>query len=343
MKFYLKLIVVIAVLILVTGCTQASVDEKEETKIIEDVINQEEATEAQIELRESFLDYVKSSPGLVNVRAYVLEHIMEADTELADDMVYELIAHAKFDVYEEIDVVFLEENIGLHNYLYNIEKQHEGEFELTTAFIGSDKTLLLEISENEAYNILLSDLFGQGYGLILSEGAYYPTIDYNTMLTDYGVYISPMLYEYLSILSDDLAKPTLTGDYLAISPDELMNRAVRAEQFLIDYPDMIKQFRQDIGQVLVACIWKLSGPTPFDGMLTERYKLSKDISKVYKTILKDEPSPIVTSTVKELMTWVDEQEGQVLGSENDLNATFEKYNEIFSSALEQMDELYPMK
>ena len=94
--------------------------------------------------------------------------------------------------------------------------------------------------------------------------------------------------------------------------------------------------------MLLNCIWKLSGPNIFDGMLTEDFILSPEVAQMYQEILDEAPTPIVTAAAKGLTDWVSAKKGEPLGTYDDMSQMYEAYNDIFKNALTLMDELYPM-
>lgn len=83
---------------------------------------------------------------------------------------------------------------------------------------------------------LVEEAKNSGYKLIQADGACFPVIDY-TFYKNFGENITPEVSEYISILELNSNQPPLHNASLAISWDELIERAVRQERFLTDYDD----------------------------------------------------------------------------------------------------------
>jgi hypothetical protein len=209
--------------------------------------------------------------------------------------------------------------------------------------MGKDKEALLEHMDDVDYKMILEDLFEKGYGIYSAEGAYYPVVDYLSYQNDFGQYIGQMTREYLDILTDVVLEPTTYEEYLAITPVELKERAYVSEQFLMTYPEAPLEFKTNIGRNLLTCLWKLSGPNIFDGMLNEDFTLSDPLKTAYDSVLAERSTPVVTSTVERIMAWVNADDDGVLGSLDDMDNLNSIASEIFNESLKQMETLYPMQ
>jgi hypothetical protein len=293
--------------------------------------------------RKAFIDFLVTNPNLMEVRTFVFEHIASADESLADDMLTELIARSDAGVWEEMDVIFLEENSGIHDYIFGIYELNKEALGNGYVFMGDAKNILLDLMEDVDYRMILEDLFEKGYGIYSAEGAYYPVVDYLAYKKDFGHYVSEMSNTYLDILADVIIEPTTIEEYLALTPEALKVRAFESETFLMTYPEAPLEFKKGIGRNLLTCLWKLSSPNILDGMLDEDFTVSDNLKATYDAILKERTTPIVTSTVESVTRWIQSDEDGILGSLDDMDELNGNSSEIFNNVLKQMEALYPMQ
>lgn len=163
------------------------------------------------------------------------------------------VQQARLKDYE--DKMFSPEiNIPLNNYKYE------------------DLLMLWNIKEEDIKN-LLQDAFSNGYKLSASEGMYYPEIDYDKILKDFGGHASDKVAGYLEIMAAESNKHFATDAALIISPDELADRIVKAEKFIGSYPDfeLVQQVEQFHSYYLQAYLLGLNN-TPLFDYQTEKAK-----------------------------------------------------------------------
>jgi hypothetical protein len=163
------------------------------------------------------------------------------------------VQQARLKDYE--DKMFSPEiNIPLNNYKYE------------------DLLLLRNIKEEDIKN-LLQDVFSNGYKLSASEGMYYPEIDYDKILKDFGGHASDKVAGYLEIMAAESNKHFASDAALIVSPDELADRIVKAEKFINSYPDfeLVQQVEQFHSYYLTAYLLGLNN-TPLFDYQTEKAK-----------------------------------------------------------------------
>ncbi|MDF1618399.1 hypothetical protein [Petrocella sp. FN5] len=298
-------------------------------------------TQAQL-MRDRFVAFLFTGPDIIEVKTYIDENIRNAQISLADDMLAELIVRGEVGLVQQMDLLFEEDMVGIHAYLFDIYEKNTDRFTNGYVFLGNEKNVLLSLMDDASYKRSLQTLFDQGYGLYSAEGNFYPTVDYLFYLQKYGIYLGEMTKSYLSILSEFVIEPTTIEEYLAISPEALKERAYRSEKFLMDYPGAPIEYKRNISQNLTICLWKLSSPNIFDGMLDEDFTVSAPTQHAYDDILKEKKTPVVTFTVQSVTDWINTQEGGVLGSYEDMDRLYNQTNEIFNASQEMMQSLYPV-
>ena len=355
-------IVLFGMLLLASSCNKNDdhIDEALSEQMIEEEPMAQEPTDIEIEgegnvqdpddmdlsreelMRDRFVAFLFTGPDINEVKTYIDENIRNAHTSLADDMLAELIVRGEVGLTQQMDLLFEEESMDMHAYLFDLYETNSDRFTNGYVFLGDEKSILLSLMDNASYKNRLQILFDQGYGLYSAEGSFYPVVDYLFYLQEYGMYLGEMTKSYLSILSEFVIEPTTIEEYLAVSPEALKERAYRSEQFLMDYPDAPIEYRRNMRQNLTISLWKLSSPNIFDGMLDEDFTVSAPMEKVYHDILEEQKTPVVTSTVKSVMDWVNTQNGGILASYENMDPLYNRANEIFNVSQEMMQNMYPI-
>lgn len=190
------------------------------------------------------------------------------------------VQQARLKDYE--DKMFSPEiNIPLNNYKYE------------------DLLLLRNINEEGIKN-LLQDAFSSGYKLSASEGMYYPEIDYDKILIDFGGHASDKVAGYLEIMAAESNKHFASDAALTISPDELANRIVKAESFIGSYPDfeLVKQVEQFHSYYLQAYLLGLNN-TPLFDYQTEKAKDS--FTESYEKTITNQKGTKLAGMLEEYM------------------------------------------
>lgn len=97
----------------------------------------------------------------------------------------------------------------------------------------------IENIKNENLKELVNKIIQGKYKLINMEGAFYPIIDYEA-LKIYNNYLSDEIKEYIDLKSMDSNLPTILDAGLVISFDQLAERLIKTEKYIIEYPYSIK-------------------------------------------------------------------------------------------------------
>lgn len=107
----------------------------------------------------------------------------------------------------------------------------------------NEKTLndLSSVTSPELKNALQA-LFDRGYKLIIPEGNYQATVDYN-VYREFKPYVTPDVSAYIDIAASESDSRALEDAALIIPVNEIYTRAVACDAFLETYPDSAKAER----------------------------------------------------------------------------------------------------
>ncbi len=94
----------------------------------------------------------------------------------------------------------------------------------------------IEEIKNENLKQLVERIIEGKFKLINMEGAYYPIIDYEGLKV-YGDYISEEMNDYLDLKSMESNMPVILDGGITISFDELAERLIKTENYILKYPD----------------------------------------------------------------------------------------------------------
>ncbi|MFW5649110.1 MAG: hypothetical protein ACOCG5_08485 [Candidatus Alkaliphilus sp. MAG34] len=97
----------------------------------------------------------------------------------------------------------------------------------------------IENIDNEELNKLLAETKNMGYRVETVEGMFFPIIDYR-FYEKYNCYVTEDMKAYIEIMSIESTEIPARDAGLAVSWDELIDRAIRQEGFITEYPDSIQ-------------------------------------------------------------------------------------------------------
>ncbi|MGB3368402.1 MAG: hypothetical protein WBA54_12985 [Acidaminobacteraceae bacterium] len=214
----------------------------------------------------------------------------------------------------------------------------EDGIEYGVSLIGEKKEIALLNLTNVNDKEYVKELFLRGQTINQYEGEYFLIIDYNYINNKYGDKVSNSLSEYLDIMDKETITPLTSGEYLAVSLEELQNRAVNYENFLTNSGDTT--YSQDIKNFYSTALWRiLSTPTYFNDF-TDDFKLKGSRLDYYNTLINLDTSKITTSAVKDLYDFFYSDSNGL----NDLNVDVDniiygKEKEIHSAAMLKLEAL----
>ena len=209
----MALIILSLLIVLVTGCTKAEeeiVVEKEPEPIVE-----VETPKDPDEIMKEFYQMINGDETTKNIRMFVINSIENLDEKKADTMILD------FEGYLIQD---------LNSLLKQYENANNNP-DLSKIFESGIKENMASIEDTELKD-LLNKTLDSGY-LVLKGGGYiYPEIDYSELLT-HREYITSELVEYLEIMEEETKDRYTYGGEIEISLEELLNRTIKAENYLI--------------------------------------------------------------------------------------------------------------
>ncbi|MDD4767355.1 MAG: hypothetical protein PHF87_07210 [Desulfotomaculaceae bacterium] len=267
---------ILAIMLLVlAGCAKTDMENDKLAKL-----NQEE-------LMNQYQILINENKPAGELTGFIKANLTSFSQENLDKAVISCLEVMQTQLKDYEDKMFSNDiNIPLNNY------KHE------------DLVKLQNIKEETIKN-LLQDAFSNGYKLSQSEGMYYPEIDYDLILKEFGGQTSDQVAGYLEIMAAESNKHFASDAALLISPDELANRTVKTEKYIGNYPDfaLIQQVKQFHGYYLKAYLLGLNN-TPLFDYQTEKAKDSF-IQSYEKTIAENKETKLA-GILEEYLSLLDE-------------------------------------
>lgn len=202
----------------------------------------------QEELMKQYQALIDEKKPPSELRGFIESNKTNLSQENLDQAVIDLVEDLQARmVYYEDKMFATDINIALNSYKYE------------------DLVQLQNIKEEDIKN-LLQDAFSNGYKLSQAEGMFYPEIDYDKILKDFGGQASDKVAGYLEIMAAETIKHFASDAALTIDLDELANRTVKTEKFISSYPDfaLVQQVKQYHDYYLRAYLIGLNNTPLFD-------------------------------------------------------------------------------
>lgn len=291
-KMYLFIILGLAIILLIVGCTAVSSKGKkvEEPKKTEEQIEQEEKKEKD-RIEREFNVLIQGNSEPYKLVKFIDTNISKATPEFAENMVIELL-----NMQEK--------------YLVHYAEQ---------LFIGDRQSLLLEtfphyeFDPNKVDNIkdeelkgIVSEIVDGKYKLVSSEGSFYLTIDYDS-LSKYKGYISEEMVDFLQIKKVYTDTPLAIDAQLVVPWDEIGNRLKTIEEYLVKYPEGIKgeEATRLFGEYLV--IYMLgTDNTPIYNI--EDKKILSEVLNSYKKTMNTNSQGVTSKIIGKYLKLIEEND-----------------------------------
>lgn len=348
MKRRLGILVLIIALILIVGCkketsadtapqtadntttadTAPAVEEKPaaETPVTKDLASDYEALKA-------------SGLSASAITQFLKDNKKDMNSVLGTEVMTDYITYMRQALDSQTEIFYSDSYIDIHQAIDKAIEEHSADFE-NNMLVGAGKVKILEYMDNPDFKKVLEQCFEDGLGLMNGEGTYYPVIDYYAMNAEYGQFANEELKAFLDLAGTETQKPLTVEEYLAVTPQELGDRALAYERFLVKYPDAL--YRDEVRNNLMVAIWKLVNPNPFDGMLNEDFTLSPELDMVYQQLLKADDAPVVQTSVRGILEFAASMNG-VLGTLDNEDALMEESYKLHDAASKQITELYKIE
>lgn len=257
----------------------------------------------------------------------------------AEYLLLQFIVLAQEQEFDASDSLFGDMGNKAQQMIYVITDANADDFDYRHVIIADDKyDLLVKMSGDE--QVLIQEVFDKGYGLINAEGSYYAVVDYSELVDRYGDYFTEPTRNMLETFKDILINQTTVEEYLAITPNKLMERSIALEQHLIDYPSAPDLYKTMVRRNLNICLSKLAFPSPFDGGVDEDGTLSPAFEAVYNQLLNEQVTPVVTQIAIEITQWISTRENGYVGAYNDMEDLYTVTGGIYGRATEMVTKLY---
>lgn len=181
-------------------------------------------TEASKQLAQEFDKLVKQSGKLPQAIQFIRDHIVELTNE---DVSHVLLT---------LEDAQIQQLAGL------VDRYYEGNYQeqLTSAYKMDDTLddLIGKVSDS-ALKSLLTETRDSGYMLSTVEGMFSPDMDY-TKAAEFTEKATEDTKAYFELRGEESKQAALNDAALVISWEELLKRALAAEQFTVKYPDAIR-------------------------------------------------------------------------------------------------------
>jgi len=229
------LIVSILLLTLLAACGGEGVD-KGNGELVDKVEPKPEVSIEKDEekIMKDFKTMVKSDNEPFVLVKFIDENIDKVKIENATEMIKELEEVQEGYIERYTEKLFMEEH---QMELLTLSEVQHSEAKIED-YLFFDNSKIEEI-KNGNLKELVNNIMEGKYKLINMEGAFYPIIDYEA-LKIYNDNISDEMKEYIDLKSMDSSMPTILDAGLVISFDQLAERLVKTENYILKYPNSIK-------------------------------------------------------------------------------------------------------
>lgn len=185
--------------------------------------------------------------------------------------------------------------------------------------------------DDEATKEILKIILKGKYKIINIEGAYYPEIDYNK-LKNYSKYLTQEITEYIEIKNIESENPFLIGTSLVITWDELSERLIGVEEYLVKYPETLRleELLRLYGEYLLIYLEGVKDTPNYDYITKELYD---DVLESYKKLIANNKEGITKDIIERYLSILEENDNKI--NEEVKGKIIDLYNE----AINRLEEL----
>jgi len=318
------IILVLAALFLLPGCTAKKVDMPKEVEID----NSENQTEK---------DVVKEEKDITQEKKEDSEKIMSDFKELLknDSKPYEILVFIDGNIEKvsekDADVMVMElekvQNLNIGNYTDILFKEnYQGE--LDKAMDHDSGEIKIDIIENEEIKTNIREMLYGGYKFVMLEGSYYPIVNYE-FLKKYIDYLPEDSKEYIEIMAVESNKLMSEDAALVISWEELAKRTLHAEAFLAEFSDSSR--RDVVGNMyrmyMGAYMFGMNN-TPIHEW-TDPKKIYDEVLNSYRDTTQRHEGTTTASILKEYLSILKKNDFKM--NDDVLKEIYEFYNEAIKN------------
>lgn len=320
------LIVSILLLTLLAACGGEGVD-KGNGELVDKV---EPKPEVSIEKDEEkiikdFKTMVKSDNEPFVLVKFIDENIDKVKTENATEMIRELEEVQEGYIERYTEQLFMEEH---QMELLTLSEVQHSEAKIED-YLFFDNSKIEEI-KNGNLKELVNNIMEGKYKLINMEGAFYPIIDYEA-LKIYNDNISDEMKEYIDLKSMDSNMPTILDAGLVISFDQLAERLVKTENYILKYPNSIK-YEETLRLYGVYLKFYLEGSSNTPIYDYESKKIKDEVLSSYKKV-RNMDETVTSKVVSKYIDIIGENQNII--DENVLSRVTELHSEAIATLEDQ--------
>lgn len=314
------IILILAVLLLLPGCSTEKVDVSKKTEV-ENSTNQEEK------------DVAKEEKDTIEERKEDSEKIMSDFNELVnkDSKPYEILVFIDGNIdkvtNKDADIMVMElekiQNLSIEGYTDTLFGENYQE-ELDRAVDHDSGEIKVDIIKNEEIKTNIREMLYGGYKFVMLEGSYYPIINYE-LLKKYIDYLPEDSKRYIEIMAVESNELISEDAALVISWEELANRTLNTERFLTEFSDSSR--RDVIGNMyrmyMEAYMFGMSN-TPIHEW-TDSKKIYDEVLDSYKETIKTNEAAVTATILKEYLRMLEKNDQKM--DDNIPKEIYEFYNE----------------
>lgn len=280
---------------------------QEEKNIVEEnqKITEEEAEKIMLEYNDLL---TKGKP--YEVLGFVDENIQKLSEEKAGEMIVGLGKVQKQYVAEYTDSLF-EDDYAKQNRLHEIFGYE----------FNKDK---IDTIEDEELKAFIVEILKGGYEMASLEGDFYPMIDYG-YLKKYIPYLSDDMKDYIEITSKESNELSFRDGAIAVSWNELADRALKTEMYLTKYKD--GAMRKEIDELYIMYVRPYIHPM----YNFETHKLDEEYINTYKKVAADNKGTVIAEITKEYLEIIEKNDYK----END--DVMKESDRLYQKALEKFN------
>ncbi len=183
--------------------------------------------------------------------------------------------------------------------------------------------------KNEELSALLGKLRKSGYKFENFEGSWYPIIDYGSY-KQYAEYLSDELKDYIALMATESDKVTMKDAAIVIELDDLANRLVMAENYVVKYggSPRIERVKETYAGYLSNFLGGSNNTLIYD---YETKEIRQEIRDAYEKFSRENPDLVSTKAVRNWLTIL--REAKYVFDEE---AMYTSWDNIYGETLKDM-------
>ncbi len=229
-------------------------------------------------------------------------------------------------------------------YEQTLEKSQNGYYKdgVQEKLTAIDYPIDVDKITDESIKKLVANSIAGKYKLEAVEGTIFPIVDYEALKV-YMEYLTEPLQGYLDIMAEESSNKTAADGSIVISLDELAERALATEEYILRYPDGAKTAtlkNRYINGYLY--LYVLGAPnTPLYNF--ETFGLSEDFRKSYERTVQEYPNTITGTIIAEYLTVLNQQKDKIFNYDDgvydpEVKAFHDQYPERFEQLYTSAEE-----